>query len=494
MAQLSWFDEVVGFFSPKEKLRRLQYKAAAEIVEEHNKRAYDGAQSSRRTDGWKTSSRSARAETQSAIRRLRDRSRDLVRNDPYAEKGIRGISNETIGKGIKLKFTAGADRRARQINQLWKEWSQTKACDFTELGNFDSLQLLMMRAIAEGGEVVCRRRNLGSNSSNPVPLAIEVLEGDYIYDEFSGIIRPESGNRVIQGVEFLKNGRREAYWLYKDHPGNNILSLAETFERVRIPRTEIAHGFRVDRPGQIRGVPWLAPVVIRLKDFGDYEDAQLMRQKIAACFSAFVKDIECLPENIDAQEKEMLEKFEPGAIEFLPPGKDIVLANPPGVQNYKEYTSVQLHGIASGLGVPFELLTGDLSEVNFSSARMGWLQFQRNIDAWRGNILIPQVLDQIVEWFLESVSLLGINTSDVDWEWTPPRREMIDPAKEIDAMKTAVRNGFVTLSESVRQSGKDPDSHFAEIKADMDKLDELQLTVDSDPRKTNGSGALQRTN
>lgn len=493
MAELSWFDRFVGFFSPKEKLRRLQYKAAANILENHQ-RAYEGAQASRRTEGWKTNGRSAKSETQTALKRLRDRARDLVRNDGYAEKGVRGISTETIGKGIRLKFIGRTQRQERNLNQAWKEWSETQACDFTELGNLNSLQLLMMRSICESGEVIVRRKNLRPTVSNPIPLALEVLEGDYIYDELTSVLSAQGSNRILQGIEFEPNGRRAAYWLYKDHPGNNVYSLAETFERVRVAKEDIAHGFRVDRPGQIRGVSWLAPVIMRLKDFGDYEDAQLMRQKIAACFSAFVKDIECLPENIDQQERDLLEKFEPGAIEYLPPGKDIVLANPPGVENYQEYTSVQLHAIASGLGVPFELLTGDLSQVNFSSARMGWLQFQRNLDAWRENIIIPQLLDKIVGWFLESAELAGLDVSGSDWVWTPPRREMIDPAKEIDAMKTAVRSGFVSLSESIRQTGRDPDQHFDEIKADMDKLDNLQLTVDSDPRKTNGSGALQRTN
>jgi capsid protein len=73
--------------------------------------------------------------------------------------------------------------------------------------------------------------------------------------------------------------------------------------------------------------------------------------------------------------------------------------------------------------------------------------------------------------------------SNLTTVWTPPRREMIDPVKETEAMKSSVRAGFDSLSESVRQLGKDPKEHFSEMQKDFNMLDKLGLVLDSDPRK-----------
>ena len=86
---------------------------------------------------------------------------------------------------------------------------------------------------------------------------------------------------------------------------------------------------------------------------------------------------------------------------------------------------------------------------------------------------------------------MGVNVDDVRISWTEPRREMIDPSKEVSAMKDAVRSGFVNISDAIRQLGKNPDDHFQDLKRDNDIIDSFKLVLDSDPRKTANSGSLQ---
>jgi len=150
-----------------------------------------------------------------------------------------------------------------------------------------------------------------------------------------------------------------------------------------------------------------------------------------------------------------------------------------------------LRSIATGAGVSYEGMTGDFSEVNFSSARMGDLQFRRNIDIWQQHLLIPQFCGPVFEVFKSAAILLGNRFQNIFCTWTPPRRDMIDPTKEIPAKIKAIRAGIETLSDNIRQNGKDPAQHFQEIKTDNDIIDQLELTLDSDPRKTTVSGALQ---
>lgn len=485
----NWFDNFIGFFSPRARLNRIRYKAASSLIE----RKYEGASVGRRTSGWKTASSSANTEIAGALQSLRNRSRDLVRNNPYAARGIQVIQNNVIGKGIRAEVKADTGRRARTnrreetMRSIWRAWAETPACDWEGQHDLFGLQSMAMRSVVESGECLIRLRRTGrqtvrtaSGEIEVPPIQLQILEGEFL--ENTRIKREVAGkNTVLSGVEFSKDGKRVAYHLFKDHPGG-LDSIASTFSTQRIDASEISHIYRQDRPGQVRGVPWLAPIMIRLRDFDEFEDAQLVRQKIASMFTAFVHDLEGLDETVD--KCVIGEKVEPGQIEILPPGKSVTFGNPPSVSNYKEYTTVMLHSIASGLGITYEALTGDLSEVNFSSARMGFLEMNRNIDAWRCQIMIPKFNWPVFNWFLGALPLIGQNPDGVSAVWTPPRREMVDPTKEVPAMKDAVRSGFVTLSEVLRQGGFDPEKLLEEYARDNQRIDDLQLTLDSDPRKT----------
>jgi capsid protein len=125
-----------------------------------------------------------------------------------------------------------------------------------------------------------------------------------------------------------------------------------------------------------------------------------------------------------------------------------------------------LHAVAAGYGITFEALTGILSDVNFSSARMGWLEFHRNVAAWRWNMTIPQVLDPVHRWFNLAAGLAQIR-GPRRMIWTPPRRELVDPAKEITALIEGVKAGFMSLSEVQRSLGFIPREVMDELQADI---------------------------
>ena len=496
--RLNWFDKSVGFFSPRALLKRKK----ARIYNEYLARKYEGADRGRRTAGWITTGGTANAEIAGSKITLRNRSRDLVRNNPYAARGIQVIANNVIGRGImtqiKLDMRSEISTKEKRVNAIWKAWANTTACDFEGIHNLAGMQRLLMRGVVESGDVLVRVRRvnrrfvIGDNGRELElpPIQLQVLEGDFIAtNQINRVL--DNGNVIIEGVEVDPGGKVVAYHLFKNHPGNININIQNTFDTVRIDASEILFLYRVDRPGQLTGMPWLSPDILRLRDFDLYEDAQLKRQQCAAMFVAFVHDLEGIDDDEETKEQtELGEKMEPGLIEILPPGKDIKLSNPPGADNYKEYTSVVLRSIATGLGITYESLTGDLSEVNFSSARMGWLEMQRNIDTWRANIMINQFLSPVFDWFKNSLELIGEAAPNARAMFTPPKREMIDPSKEVAANKIAVRNGFKTLSEVVRESGADPDVHFTEYESDNEMLDKKKLILDSDPRKLDNAGKI----
>lgn len=486
----NWIDKTISYLSPAAGAKRARARYQEQIFQKAASRSFDGADKGRRTKGWKATSTSANAENGPAIVTLRDRSRDLVRNNPYAARAIQAIQTNVIGTGIIAKPMVKGAKNAKELGWAWKRWAESTECDADGLNNFYGLQSIAMRTLAEAGEVLVRRRHRFAIDKLTVPLQIQILEPDYIDTLKSESV--EGGGYILQGVEFDKLGRRVAYWLFAEHPGDaGLASKASSFKSNRIPAEDILHLFRVDRTGQVRGIAWGAPVILRLRDFDEYEDAQILRQKVAASFTAFVHDIEA-PDDATTAEDLGFDKLEPGAVENLPPGKTITFPNPPQVSGYREFTDVSLHAVASGYGVTYEILTGDYSRVNFSSGRMGWIEFHRNVEQWRWLLLIPRLCEPVFRWFCEAALLAGYKgTSDAFAQWTPPAREMIDPSKEISAQVTAVRAGFKTLSGVIREQGNDPEEFFEELIADNKKIDQAGLILDSDARKTMKAGIAQ---
>ncbi len=97
-----------------------------------------------------------------------------------------------------------------------------------------------------------------------------------------------NGGFIVQGVEFDPLGRRRAYWMFPVHPGEVAMFRRASLTSQPVPASSVLHLFDRLRPGQVRGVPWLAPVILKLRDLDEYDDAELVRKKIEACFAAFV--------------------------------------------------------------------------------------------------------------------------------------------------------------------------------------------------------------
>lgn len=449
-------------------------------------RAYEGAGKGKRVQNWRTPSTSVNAENLPALSTLRDRSRDLIRNNGYAAKAIAELVGNTIGTGIIAKISSPRAGAEKALRAAWESWAETTEIDADGLHDFYGLQALMARAMFEGGEVLIRRRWRNFSDGLSVPMQIQILESDYLDTTKNEEL--DDGGFIIQGVEFDRLGRRRAYWLFPNHPGDTT-----RFKRqasIRISGTEIIPLFEVLRPGQVRGIPRAAPVIIKMRDFDEAQDAALVSQKIASCFTAFVtKPLDAADE--DGLEDGLPEKVEPGLLWELSPGQDVRFSQPPPFAGYKDFSQITLRSIAAGMRVPYEILAGDFSNVNFSSGRMSWIGFHRDVEMFRWITFIPRVCQGVFKWFLEAAALTGIEISGASSNWTPPRREMIDPIKEIQALRDAVRAGFMSLSEAIRQLGYEPREVMNELAADYKLLDELGIVVDSDPRKVMKSGMIQ---
>lgn len=467
---MNFIDKFIEYVNPDAGLKRAARRAALQEL-----RGFQAASNGRRTADMRATGADANAENEYALSTLRNRSRQQVRDNVYARRTVQAISNNIVGTGIIPAVPDAPRTVEKRLMRLWKDWATKSRCDVNGQLTFNGIQKLVMKTVVMSGECLVVRRRV---NDLVMPIKLLVLEPDYI-DTNKSTYYKDTGNYIIHGVEFSQFGERVAYWLYKQHPGGTT---GYNIESVRVPAADVCHVYAIERPGQVRGIPWMHASMIRMKDFDDYEDAELVRQKIAACFSVFVQDSDPDAVVANKEEADLASRVEPGIIEVLPPGKTVTFASPPTTNGYEAYSRKILQGISAGVGITYEMLTGDYSNVNFSSGRMGWLEVQRNFGDVQDNMMIPMLCDRVWDWFMEGAIIVGATRTVISATWTPPRREMIDPVKETQAINLQVRNGFLSFREAVRQLGYDPDDLLEEIKKHNEMLDSMGIVLDSDPR------------
>lgn len=469
-------DSFVSIFSPEAGVRRMRARAVSEII----KRSYDAAGHGNRTKGWHTTSTSASSEIMRAHVTVRNRMRELVRNDGYARQGVRRIVNNVVGTGIRPNVTIKGNE-GKKVKQAWVDWAEEKECDFEEKLNFYGLQRLFMRTITESGSAIVLKRRYKTESG--IPIQIQILEPDYL-DTHKMNTMLQNGGWIFGGIEYDKNGKRVAYWLYEQHPGDTFRLRTSLVSR-RINSEDVMHCFHVERPGQVEGMPLGVSAMLKLRDFNDHEDAQLMKQKIAACFSVFITDTNdtmLAGGNAKSKQLEIAEKLEPGMIEILSPGQTVSFASPPKIEGYEPYTKTILRGVAAGFGLTYEQLTNDLSNVNFSSGRMGWIESGKWFAELQDDLIETHFCKTIWKWFAEGAVIGGrISNKKPTCTWTSPKREFIDPSKETAAMIGAMRGGLKSFPEMALEMGKDPEELMEEIKKWTDIARAYGLQLEFDP-------------
>ena len=486
---MNTLDRAIGYFSPEWAFRRARYRSATQTF------AYDGAKTGRRAEGWIASGGDANTEVGASLINLRVRSRDLLRNNPYASKAVTELVGNAVGTGIVPQAKTGDPRLDKVIDAEWEFFAEN--CDPGGQLDFYGMQSLIVRTTAESGDGIVRFRQRLAGDNFRVPLQLQILEGDYL--DIARTMSVANGH-IIQGVQFNMIGQREYYWLYNYHPGGvYMLNPRGGILSQPVPASEVMHQYCILRPGQVRGVPWLAPVMLAMRDLDDYRDAERMRKKTEACLAGIVirPDGSTAPigaASTDPKTGNTLERMYPGMIEYLKPGEDIKFNAPASVGGYREYLMTELQGVGAGVDVPYELLSGDLSNVNYSSYRAGMLGFRNAIDAFRWLTLIPMFCRPTWRRFIDTLVVTGaIPTPQYGVQWTAPKFESVDPLKDALAELKRIRTGTLTLSEAIAQNGYDPEKQLQEIRRMNELLDSLKIILDCDPRNVNDKGVEQPT-
>jgi lambda family phage portal protein len=409
--------------------------------------------------------------------RLRARSRDLVRNNPYARRAISTLVGNAIGVGVTLGTKNAAAAKT------WKVWC-TEA-DFNGDLDLYGLQAMAARAAFESGDclIVRVRTTMAAAGRSGVPLRIKVLEGDFLDTTKTG--PQQNGNMVIAGIEVDPEGRRVAYHLFSVHPGETV-NFQLKIPSKRVPAEDVIYHFEKERPGQLLGVPRLAASIMRLRDVDEYQEALLVKKKIEACFAAFVTstgDDRPLTPAVETETSadgtsRRVEKLSPGTIIYGKEGEEVTFGNPSSGPEVG-FVADELRAIAMGVGCTYEQLTGDLSSVNYSSMRGGRTEFKILVEQYRWLSFIPQVCERIYAWFEEAAHLAGkLRTNEIEHIWTPPRWDYVNPKEDVETDMLELKARLASHSAKLRERGEDRDQVLAEIKDDITAFDAIDVEPD----------------
>lgn len=461
------------------------------------KASYDGAGTGRRSAAWKAPDSGPTSASLGGLRSLRNRSRAATRNDPYGFSAIDRLVSNTIGTGITPKPRHKDDTIRAALQELWDDW--TEEADADGCTDFYGLQALICRAVYESGECFVRIRPRRPEDGLAVPLQLQALEPEFVpHDKHE---KRSNGNVIRAGIEFNGIGQRVAYWMYRSHPGDGPEPSAGYNELVRVPAEQVLHIFEPIRPGQLRGVPVLAPVLARLKSLDDFDDAVLFRQEVANLFAGFIR--KPAPEEpevdpvtgqavvTDADDFTPMVGLEPGTMQELLPGEEVEFSDPPDAGNtYPDFMRQQLLAAAAGAGLPFELLTGDLREVNDRVIRVVLNEFRRRIEQRQFGVFVHQLCRPTrAAWLDMAVLSAAIDLPDytrnrrayLRTRWVPQGWAYVHPVQDVQAQAMGVKSGFISRSEVIMRQGYDAEVIDAEIAADKARAAKFGLVFDTDP-------------
>lgn len=467
--------------------------------------SYDAAGTGRRSKTINAPGTGPATASISGLGTLRRRSHAAVRNNPYAFSAIDRLVSNTIGTGIVPKPKHEAKEIRVALQELWDDWGEEADAD--GITDIYGLEALVCRAAYESGECFIRLRPRRLSDGLSVPLQLQVLEPEFVPYEKNELL--SNGNQIMAGIEFNAIGQRVAYWMYLSHPGDSGTAPAGTYNKlVRIPADQVLHIYEPLRPGQLRGVPVLAPVLARLTALDEFDDAVLFRQEVANLFAGFItKPVPEEPEIdpvtgqavvLDSDGFSPMVGLEPGTMQELLPGEEVNFSDPPDAGNtYSDFMRQQLQAAAAGSGLPYELLTGDLREVNDRVIRVVLNEFRRRIEQRQFGVFVHQFCRPVRAAWLDMAVLSGaIALPDYSenrrqylrTRWIPQGWAYIHPLQDVQTKRMEVRAGFKSRSEVALSQGYDTETIDAENAADNERADQLGLFYDSDARSRDNAG------
>ncbi len=421
-----------------------------------------------------------------ALRKEITASHHLMRNNPLLRVGATRFRASCIGDGAKPVFDPKLFNP--DFDMAFKSWCLY--CDFDENSNFSGVQALaVITMLIDGSAFIVRRRTL-----NLVPLQIQVVSPLCLASELE---RDGAASYVRAGILYAKNGKVLKYAFYKlprDHPEFDEDAVNWLHANDVIHLRDVLHA------GQSSAQPWVSAGADFVKQYKDNQTVEIKSrmkrsgQQVYALKEGIVNQNVGAPAQPTKKEKLIIQA---GGMTFLTGVKEIKTASPPEIAgNYQEHNNQVLRMVASLLGITYEMLTGDLTQVNYSSIRAGMINHRRLIGQLRSIVLNPN-FNRIIGWFIDAYHLTDGKPLDNYFEnpypyldpiWIWPEWEEIDPLKAAKSLVLEIQNDIKSLEQVSNSRGTTLDQQLDSVQRSKEAKEirglNSETSTDTDDQRT----------
>lgn len=456
------FDNIIGFFSPQKAFSRKAYRLALRGAE-----AYENVPAWRNSAGWCPSDGSAEALNSFNRDIARRKARHLERNSEIVNSILNAFERNVVGKGFNLQVRTEDQDWNNLLEELWSEFSRPGNCDVS--GKFslnEILRMIVRRRLVDGGILAIKV----INNDMRIPYQIQLAEVDEL--EGPATLKSPGGNVIIGGIEVNSFGKPLSYYLRK-YSFDTYVQL----EPERIDAKRVYFLAEHSRPSEVREMTPLVRTLDKIHDLDEFFEAVAFKQKINAAIAVWITTEKDAGPTVgsslvngkkESREPGKGERVVPGSVKYLDPGQDIKTLVPGGQSSeLADYNLAQLRQISAGHGLSYEMVSRDVSQVNYSSARQNLLEDWKVFEQEQ-QFLIDHFLNFVFEDVVTTAILSGrIPKGKYPSDFFENREKYlkhefigqglpwIDPYKEALANKIMLETGQTNLKEIFAKKGKD---------------------------------------
>lgn len=493
-------DRAISVFAPAWAARRAMNRLSLRMTA-----AYESVPTWRNSSDWLPVDGKGEAVNAPSRDLARSKARHLERNSELVNSILNAFERNVIGKGFNLQVRTDDADWNNEVEDLWTEWCRPGNCDVT--GRFcmtEILKMIVRRRIVDGGILALRV----TDKHSTIPYRLQLMEVDNIRGD--GAIKSSTGNPIIGGIEVNEYGRPLNYFLEKA-----TVDIAAAPEVEKVPAERVFFLADRNRPSEVREITPLVRALDEIRDLEEFFNAVSFKQKINAAVAVFVttqKDAvanygrSVLQQQSQEGGKKRSQRVDAGSITYLKPGEDVKTLVPAGQSSELADFNLSINRrIGAGHNLSYEMMTRDVSMVNYSSARQNLLEDWKVFEGEQ-QFIIEHFLDFVLEDVVTAAYLAGkLPHAPKDFmanrqkylkhEFIGQGLPWIDPLKEAQANQVMLATGQITLKDIYAKKGKDWEEEVNQLAVELEKTKELGLVreaLDTTVRGDDGDGKSKR--
>lgn len=484
-------DRLIGIFSPDTELRRL-LRRGQNLRE--SRRQYAAAKVSRTVGGWVPLNQDPNSIIGASSRQVNARVSQLVRDFPYFIRAQRVLTNLSVADGIRLQAQVPSpDGKGlnTDLNKLIEEYYYRWAEEADVSGHLHlhEMQRLSKDQDFEAGEFLIVKARL-NDPGRVVPLALQIYEPGWLSD--FGATAKNPNHAISQGVEYHKStGRPMAYHLSDPNNYGKV---------VRFDAADVLHGFKVLRPGQLRGISPMVSAVLLAHDMHEYMESEMDAARTASKFLGVLQTEQ--PGHVQAANNVTMdsatgtptEELENAIIQYLKPGETLELKSHARPSNLEVVHKYLLRALAMAADLSYELVSGDYSGLSYSNLRGIRMDVARQITT-HSQRHVRQECTPIYYAFLDDLVLANNKVDIPDYfqrrafyqrhSFIPPGMEDVDPLRTGKAQLDQVSALLRSPQEILLARGRDPEEVLRDIQRWKKMVETAGLEMVLPQSKTN---------